>query len=61
VHQADDVRNGREHLLSTIVGTQVVLWIRGGRLGLSRWQRLLVLEFEGPAERRLQISSLATA
>ena len=58
-HVQDDVRNGREHLLSTVVGTQVVLMIAEGRLALGRWQRVLLLEFDGPKERRVRVSSFS--
>lgn len=59
-HVQDDVRNGREHLLSTVVGTQVVLRIEQGAPVLGRWQRVLLLEFDGPKQRRLQVASLAS-
>lgn len=58
VHDGDDVRNGREHLLSTVVGTRLMLDVREGSPVLGRWQRILLLEFDGPKQRRISVRRL---
>ena len=56
-HVDADIRNGREHLLSTVVGTRLLLQIRDADLVLGRWQRVLLLEFDGPKERHVHVAT----
>ena len=49
-------RNGWSHvraLLST--APSLTLPVAGGRLEIGRWQRVLLVEFDGPRERTVQI------
>jgi secondary thiamine-phosphate synthase enzyme len=46
---------GREDLRSMLGSASVVLPLCSGRLRLGTWQRLLLAELEGPAERRIVV------
>jgi len=45
-----------DHILSALIGTSVSLPIEDGRLLLGTWQRVILLEFDGPRERELALS-----
>lgn len=57
-HIENDNPNGEAHLLSSILGVTLLLPADSGRLTLGRWQRVLLLEFDGPATRRVNIRYL---
>src|SRR6516164_8828116 len=40
-----------DHILSALIGTSVSLPVENGRLLLGTWQRVILLEFDGPRER----------
>jgi secondary thiamine-phosphate synthase enzyme len=46
------------HLASSIIGPSVTVPVSGGRLTLGTWQRIILVELDGPRERKLIISSL---
>jgi secondary thiamine-phosphate synthase enzyme len=50
--------NASAHLLSSLFGTQVVLVVDHGELALGRYQRLVLLELDGPRRRSLRIQPL---
>ncbi len=45
-----------DHILSALIGTSVSLPVENGRLLLGTWQRIILLEFDGPRERELVVS-----
>jgi secondary thiamine-phosphate synthase enzyme len=51
----------RDHLLASIIGPTVTLPVRAGELVLGTWQRLVLAELDGPRERRILITLLASA
>ncbi|HEV8584547.1 MAG TPA: secondary thiamine-phosphate synthase enzyme YjbQ [Methylomirabilota bacterium] len=51
--RADHVR---AHVLSALVGPSVSVPVRGGRLGLGQFQRIVLVEFEGPRARAIEVS-----
>ena len=51
--RADHVR---AHVLSALVGPSVSVPVRGGRLGLGQFQRIVLVEFEGPRARTIEVS-----
>lgn len=57
-HRKNDNPNAAAHILSGLVGSQLVLPVVGGRLGLGTYQRIVFLELDGPRSRRIQVSSL---
>jgi len=50
--RADHVR---AHVLSALVGPSVSVPVRGGRLGLGEFQRVVLVEFEGPRTRTITL------
>ena len=53
VHDSAD--HVRAHVLSALVGPSVSVPVRDGRLGLGQFQRIVLLEFEGPRERTIAV------
>jgi len=51
--------NAAAHIKSTLVGTSQTVPVRDGRLALGRWQGIYLAEFDGPRERRLQVTVVA--
>lgn len=45
-----------DHILSALIGTSVTLPVENGSLLLGTWQRVILLEFDGPRERELTLS-----
>jgi len=52
--------NGHSHAKALLLRTSETLHVVGGRLQLGRWQRLLLLELDGPRERELSLVALGT-
>jgi secondary thiamine-phosphate synthase enzyme len=59
-HERWNPGNAQSHVLSSFIGTQRLLPVSGGRLDLGTWQRLILLELDGPRERHIAVTSLAT-
>ena len=59
-HEAWNPGNAQAHVLSSFLGTQLLLPIRGGRLDVGTWQRVIFLELDGPRRRSLAVASIAT-
>jgi len=47
--------NGHAHCRALLLGTSVSLNIADGRLQLGRWQRVFLVEFDGPRDREVSI------
>lgn len=45
-----------DHVLSTLIGTSLTLPLENGKLVLGTWQRVVLIEFDGPRERQIVIS-----
>ncbi len=45
-----------DHILASLIGPSVTLPVDGGRLVLGTWQRVVLVEFDGPRERELILS-----
>jgi secondary thiamine-phosphate synthase enzyme len=50
--------NSDAHLAVALVGTSVVIPVLEDGLRLGRWQRIFLLEWDGPRARRLLVSKL---
>ena len=50
--------NSDAHLAVALVGTSVLVPVAEGGVRLGRWQRIFLLEWDGPRARRLLVSSL---
>lgn len=51
----DSADHVRAHVLSALVGPSVTVPVRGGRLGLGAFQRIILVEFEGPRQRAVEV------
>jgi secondary thiamine-phosphate synthase enzyme len=47
-----------DHILSSLIGTSVSLPFENSRLILGTWQRVVLIELDGPRERELAMSIL---
>jgi secondary thiamine-phosphate synthase enzyme len=45
-----------DHILSSIIGPDVLLPVKEGELVLGTWQRVILVELDGPREREVVIS-----
>ncbi len=48
-----------DHILSALIGTSVSLPVEQGRLVLGTWQRVVLVELDGPRSRDLVLTFLA--
>jgi secondary thiamine-phosphate synthase enzyme len=46
-----------DHLLSTIIGPSLVIPYSGHRLMLGTWQRVILVELDGPRQRTMHMST----
>jgi len=49
------------HFLSALVGPSVHVPVRDGKLALGEFQRIVLMEFEGPRRREVEVRLLADA
>ena len=47
-----------DHILSTLIGTSLTLPVEKGQLVLGTWQRVVLIEFNGPKKREIIINLL---
>lgn len=52
-HDPDHVQ---DHILSSLIGTSLTLPVKDGQLVLGTWQRVVLIEFNGPRDRNICIS-----
>lgn len=50
-----DRQNAAAHLRAMMLGNSLSLPIKGGKLALGKWQRIIMAELDGPQERTLQV------
>jgi secondary thiamine-phosphate synthase enzyme len=50
--------NSDAHLVVALVGTSVLVPVAEGGVRLGRWQRIFLLEWDGPRARRLLVSTI---
>ena len=50
-----------DHILSTLIGTSLALMLDRGLLLLGTWQRVVLVELDGPRERELVLAFAETA
>lgn len=55
-----DPKHAPDHLLSSIIGTSLSIPIKHGKLYLGTWQRIILIELDGPRDRRVVCNVLAT-
>ncbi len=47
-----------DHILSSLIGANLLLPIENNELLLGTWQRVVLIEFSGPRERKIKINFL---
>lgn len=57
-HEVWNPGNAQSHILSSFIGTQLLLPVTDGRLDLGTWQRIIFLELDGPRQRSIAILSV---
>ena len=55
---AHDDGNAYAHLRSILTGERVVVPVEDGRLILGTWQRILLVEFDGPRTRTVHVGRI---
>lgn len=48
-----------DHILSALIGTSLSVPIENGQLVLGTWQRVILIEFDGPRERIVVLSCIS--
>lgn len=48
------------HFLSALAGSSLTVPLRDGKLSLGKFQRIVLVEFEGPRHRKIEVRLLAT-
>jgi len=49
-------RNGAAHIKSAILGPSETVPVRGGRLLLGTWQAIMLVDLDGPRQRRVVVT-----
>ncbi|UTT63683.1 secondary thiamine-phosphate synthase enzyme YjbQ [Microcella humidisoli] len=57
-HIRNDVPNASAHILSAMFGTAIVVFAESGVIDLGRYQRIVLLELDGPKDRTITILPL---
>ena len=52
---ADESRNGDAHCRALLLGSSETLAVKGGALQLGRWQRVFLVELDGPRPRTVGV------
>jgi secondary thiamine-phosphate synthase enzyme len=50
-----------DHLLSSMIGTSLVIPVADHQLVLGTWQRIVLIEFNGPRDRAVVVSCQAVS
>jgi secondary thiamine-phosphate synthase enzyme len=53
--------NAHSHIKATLLGPSETLAVSGGELVLGTWQRLILMEFDGPRKRSVRVTILPAA
>jgi secondary thiamine-phosphate synthase enzyme len=49
------------HVLSAVIGASLTIPVQDGRLGLGAFQSVVLLEFQGPGQRQVEVRFFAAA
>ena len=58
-HVEEGEENAPSHVRAALMGSQVVIPLRSGRLGLGTWQGIFFCELDGPRTRSVYVTVLA--
>jgi secondary thiamine-phosphate synthase enzyme len=53
--------NAASHIQATILGPSETIPVRGGKLQLGTWQAVMLVELDGPRDRRIVVTTLPRA
>ena len=53
--------NAASHIQATILGPSETIPVRGGKLLLGTWQAVMLVELDGPRDRRIVVTTLPRA
>ncbi len=56
----DEPRNAQAHPIAMVLGNQLSLPVVDGRLGIGRWQLVLLVELDGPRRREVLLQLIDT-
>jgi secondary thiamine-phosphate synthase enzyme len=51
-----DPSHAPDHLLSSVIGPSVSVPVSHGKLNLGSWQRIILVELDGPRQRTVDVS-----
>jgi secondary thiamine-phosphate synthase enzyme len=51
-----DPSHAPDHMISSIIGASLTVPVRGGKLQLGTWQRILLIECNGPRDREIVLT-----
>jgi secondary thiamine-phosphate synthase enzyme len=51
-----DPSHAPDHLISTIIGPSVCIPVENGKLQLGTWQRIVLVELDGPRQRTVDVN-----
>ena len=60
-YRHDSAAHVAAHFLSALVGPSLHVPVRDGKLALGEFQRIVLMEFEGPRRREIEVRLLADA
>jgi len=58
-HARHDNPNAASHILSSLLGASLTIRVADGRLCLGTWQRVVLVELDGPKTRTLEVAWLS--
>lgn len=58
-HNKNNNPNAAAHLFSSLIGTQLLLPVREGKLQLGTYQRIVFMELDGPRQRHVQLEQFS--
>jgi secondary thiamine-phosphate synthase enzyme len=53
--------NAHAHIKAALLGPSELVAVRGGELVLGTWQRLVLMEFDGPRKRQVSVQIIRSA
>ena len=53
---AHDPSHAPDHMISSIIGASLTVPVRGGKMQLGTWQRVLLIECNGPRDRQIVLT-----
>jgi secondary thiamine-phosphate synthase enzyme len=56
-HHRNDNPNAAAHIISSFAGTQLILPVERGAIRLGTWQRIILIELDGPKSRTIVCGS----